>query len=394
MERVHLDILGPFTTSSIGNKYVLVMIDQFTKWILLPSPSSPPKVALRFLNNFIFVLGLPLQVHTDQGTNFESNLFRAFCDTFQVTKTRTTPYHPSSNGQVERYNRVLLPMIRSYIGGNQQHWDRDLSLLGMVLCATVHRQTSFTPNRRMLGRETFQPIDLMLGTPGVNHSPSTPGEWAQSLKDQLSQCHRLAQSHLDATQERQKKDYDLRKLLENSYQPGDLVWKIHQARKKGSSFKLENPRKGPFVVVKSSPSLYTIEGQRSKNVVHHDKLTPCKATEAPLWIRRKRHSLTSEVSPPEMSFMDPTVPPPPTSTPRQSSISGAASPPPKPPPHLDLSQVETDFSPNVSSEISLSEQDSPCGACSQMVTPDDDAICCDGPCQSWYHKVKVKVFGL
>ena len=135
-------------------------------------------------------------------------------------------------------------------------------------------------------------------------------------------------------------------------------------------------------MVKSSPPLYTIEGQQSKNVVHHDKLTPCKATEAPLWIRLKRHSLTSEVSPPEMLFMDPTIPTPPTSTPRQSSISGASSPPPEPPPHLDLSQDQTDFSPNVSSEISLSEQDSPCGACSQMVTPDNDAICCDGPCQS------------
>lgn len=119
MERVHLDFLGPFTPSEHENVYVLVMIDQFTKWIqcaALPNQTAL-LIAKEFLLHFIVTFGCPLSVHTDQGRNFDRDLYKAMCGALQITKTRTTPYHPSSNGQIERYNRVLLQMIRCYIEG-------------------------------------------------------------------------------------------------------------------------------------------------------------------------------------------------------------------------------------------------------------------------------------
>lgn len=79
MERVHLDILGPFNTSESGNNYVLMMIDQFSKWIemaALPDQTAL-SVAHKFLIHFVVTFGCPLEVHTDQGRNFDSNLFRA-----------------------------------------------------------------------------------------------------------------------------------------------------------------------------------------------------------------------------------------------------------------------------------------------------------------------------
>ena len=99
---------------------------------------------------------------------------------------------------------------------------------------------------------------------------------------------------LKSTQERQKRYYDLRKLKEYAFNAGDLVWKIHNVRKKGRCFKLESPRKGPFLVVKAQPPLYTIEDRKGPKVVHHDKLTPYRSEEIPLWIRRKQHALFSD----------------------------------------------------------------------------------------------------
>ena len=154
MERLHLDILGPFTPSDKGNMYILVMIDQFSKWVELAAlpDQKAESVAREFILHFIVTFGCPFEVHTDQGKNFISKLFESLCKSLQVAKTRTTPYHPASNGQVERVNRTLLQMIRCYIEGKTEQWDRDLPLLAMAIRATVNSSTGFTPNMLMLGR--------------------------------------------------------------------------------------------------------------------------------------------------------------------------------------------------------------------------------------------------
>jgi transposase InsO family protein len=110
MERVHLDILGPFNTSEDGNRYVLMMIDQFKKWVEMAAipEQSALTIAEKFVVHFEATFGCPLEVHTDQGRNFDGNLFKSLRTILEVAKTRTTPYHPSSNGQIERFNTVLL----------------------------------------------------------------------------------------------------------------------------------------------------------------------------------------------------------------------------------------------------------------------------------------------
>jgi hypothetical protein len=112
MERVHLDILGPFNSSENGNRYILMMVDQFSKWVEM---AVIPDQSAFLVAHFIVTFGCPLKIHTDQGKNFDGNLFSALCEALEVAKTRTTPYHPSSNGQMERYNTVVMQMVRCYI---------------------------------------------------------------------------------------------------------------------------------------------------------------------------------------------------------------------------------------------------------------------------------------
>ncbi|GFO02428.1 Pol polyprotein [Plakobranchus ocellatus] len=96
-----------------------MIVDQFTKWVeCLPLPSQTAEVtASAAVREFFSRFGCPLQIFTDQGRNFESNLFKSVCESLNINKSRTTPYHPSSNGQVERYNRTLLNAVRCYLQG-------------------------------------------------------------------------------------------------------------------------------------------------------------------------------------------------------------------------------------------------------------------------------------
>ncbi|CAG2194873.1 unnamed protein product [Mytilus edulis] len=96
LERVAIDILGPLPETKNKNKYILVITDYFSRWAeSYPMPDQEAETVTRiFVSEFIARFGLPRQVHTDQGRQFESHLFRSLCQTFKMDKTRTTALHP------------------------------------------------------------------------------------------------------------------------------------------------------------------------------------------------------------------------------------------------------------------------------------------------------------
>ena len=290
MERVHIDILGPFTPSRSGNIYVLVMVDQFTKWeelAALPAHNAE-LTAEAFLDHFIVKFGCPLEVPSDQGRNFESNLFQAFCQLLDITKTRTTPYHPSGNGQVEVFNRVILQMIRSYPSRGVRRWDENLPLISMALHSMRNKSNGFSANMMMLGRETTQPIDLILGL--QRHTPQDPPNWVAKLNRNLSRVHSLARETIGKTQMRQRKDYDLRVLI-HPYQVGDVVYLLDSSTKIGFNKKLKPPYVGFFIITFARPPLFVLEDRKRRPLIHHDRLMPCRDSSFPIWLQKKRHEL-------------------------------------------------------------------------------------------------------
>ena len=122
MDRVATDITVPFPLSVRGYRYILVVQDQFFKWV----EAYPIKdhlvetVAHVLVYEFFSRLGLPIELHSDQGSDFGSELFGEICKVLDIHKTRTGPYHPSGNGMVEAFNKTLLNMISSYVHGNQK----------------------------------------------------------------------------------------------------------------------------------------------------------------------------------------------------------------------------------------------------------------------------------
>ena len=128
MERIALDVLGPLTLTEQGNKYILVVADYFSKWTeAFPMPDQESSTVADFLvKEVISPFGVPLLIHSDQGRNFESALFSEICHMLGMKKTRTTPYHPQSDGMVERFNRTLPDQLAKFADYHQTDWDQHI----------------------------------------------------------------------------------------------------------------------------------------------------------------------------------------------------------------------------------------------------------------------------
>ena len=96
MERVAVDVLGPLTRTHNGNEYVLVVGDYFSKWMeAYPIEDQQAEtVAAKLVQEFVCRFGVPLELHSDQGRNFESSVFKGMCKILGIAKTRTTAYNP------------------------------------------------------------------------------------------------------------------------------------------------------------------------------------------------------------------------------------------------------------------------------------------------------------
>ena len=293
MEWVHMDMLGPFPPSEQGNKYILVMVDQFTKWVeihALPDITTVQTTKCA-VDQFFSRSGTPLQIDTDQGGNFDGNVMKALCHLYCIAKTRTTPYQPSSNGQVEWYNRLLLQLILCYHHSKQKTWDQDLQILAGALCSMEHRATGYSANMMMLGMEVFQPIDILMQTAGEHFRDEDPAGYVQHLCQVLRDVHILASKKLQTQLNYQKCYYDL-KLEKNHDEVGDFVYQLNGATKLGESKKLKPIWIGPLVVTAViNPVLFCVKDHKKEYVLHHDCLKPCKDRVVPLWLWRMQHNM-------------------------------------------------------------------------------------------------------
>ena len=288
MEEIAIDLMGPFPESEMGNKYVLVVVDSFSKWMeAYAIPNIEAKtVAERLVLEFISRFGVPMQIKSDRGRQFECELFREMCVMLDVSHKMSTPFHPQGNSRVERMVKVVGNLISAFCE-TYKEWDKNLPLLTFAYRSTVHEVTGFTPNFVMTGREISLPLDVMLETLNPEEKKTVP-EYVQSLQTRLQGCFGQVREKLKQAGERQKRYYNL-SAHGDRYKPGDLVYLREKTRKKQVSPKLMPKWKGPYLVVKRFGTVYEIMvALKVSKLFHFDLLKPCFATEIPNWIKKAR----------------------------------------------------------------------------------------------------------
>jgi len=120
----------------------------------------------------------PEPLHSDQGRQFESRLLSEVCKLMHIHKTRTTPYHPQSDGLVERFNRTMLAMLATCAKDNPLDWEKHVRKVCMAYNTSVQASTGYTPFFLMFGRQARMPANVMHGVP-TSSTPSV-NEYAAS----------------------------------------------------------------------------------------------------------------------------------------------------------------------------------------------------------------------
>jgi len=131
-QRLCVDVMGPYRVTSNGNRYLITVLDQFTKWPeALPVPSVRSEtIASTLLYQVFSRFGIPLEIHSDRAPNFSSELYGEIMRLLGIRRTRTTPLHPSANS-VERYNRTLKEHLTLMINETKSDWDQQAQLFLM-----------------------------------------------------------------------------------------------------------------------------------------------------------------------------------------------------------------------------------------------------------------------
>ena len=149
-------------------------------------------------------------IHSDQSREFENKIMQELCIMGGLHKTKTTPYHPESDGMVEHFNRTLLMMLAMFAGENRDDWDDLFPAVMMAYRSSVHESTGFSPYRLMFGEECTLPMDVGLPRRESDLPDPITSPYAIWVRDALEVAYDQVCRHSGQAVRRQKRLYDRR----------------------------------------------------------------------------------------------------------------------------------------------------------------------------------------
>ena len=262
-EIVHIDIVGPLPPSrsrdqtyTSPERYLLTCIDRATRWIeAIPLDKiTASNVAAAFMEVWVSRFGVPLDVITDRGSQFEAELFLHLSEILGFRHIRTTAYHPQANGMVERLHRTL----KTAIVARNEEWLQSLPVVLLAL-RTIPNESNLSPFNAVTGTQLLFPKIAI-----EPQSPSSQHAYVRQLAKHMTQIDfaSLSQGHHHAERP--------------IYMPPELstcthVWvRVDRVRKP-----LSAPYKGPFAVVQRTASWFKVKLPSGQlDTVSIDRLKP------------------------------------------------------------------------------------------------------------------------
>ena len=295
MQRVACDFVGPVPVTENGNMHILVVCDYFTKYAeAYAVPDQTAQTAADVLvTQWICRYGVMDVLHSDQGRNFESELFKEVCDLLGIHKTRTSRFRPQSDGLVERFNRTLKSMLRAMTAQCKNEWDEHLPYVMMAYRATVQESTKSTPNLLMYGRELTLPVDIMFPMHCQIEDNMCPIQYVEWLKTSMQQAFEYANTSMKKTAQRQLRSYN-KQTCWRTFKPGDWAWIFYPPDDRP---KFGVGWSGPYLVTDRLGSVnYKVQKTSTSNkiTVHIDNMKTYTHTTPNSWLTSATQNMQTQ----------------------------------------------------------------------------------------------------
>ena len=296
-ERIAMDIVGPLPRSRTGNRYILVICDYSTRYPeAVPLRTIDAEHVAKELIMFFSRVGIPREILTDQGANFTSGLLAELYRLLKIQPIKTSPYHPQTDGLVERFNQTLKSMLRKTANQEGKDWDQLIPYLLFAYREVPQSSTGFSPFELMYGRQVRGPLDVLKETwESSKKSTESVVSYVLTIQEKLAKMSELACENLKKAQTTQKKWYD-RNARERKLQVEDNVLVLLPS----STNKLLAKWQGPYPVKKViSPVTYEVDmfdHKKRRRVFHINMLRKWNTPTIPnLLAEEERGELTDEL---------------------------------------------------------------------------------------------------
>jgi transposase InsO family protein len=266
---VHIDATGKLSGKNDNKEYVFVLIDAFTKYVLLfHTTNIDSKSSIRAVNHSVSLFGAPTRIIADQGRCFASKEFRDFCDSKNINLHLIATGSSRANGQVERVMSVLKSMLTAVETSADKSWQDALGEVQLAINCTMNRVTRASPLELLIGK-VARPLSLMCSDDF-------------EIEVDIDQVREVASENIQRCAEYDKSRFDTTKATIRNFSVGDFVLLENEER---NQTKLDPKFKGPFKVVDVlAGDRYTLKALNSNRTYKyaHDRLRRMPVSHVPV----------------------------------------------------------------------------------------------------------------
>ncbi len=274
-ESVAIDLVGPLPKGKGGNRYILTYVCLATKWPeAVPLRSITAKAVVDGLWSIFSRTSIPERILTDQGSQFCGKVMCQLCEQLGIDKVRTSPYHPETNGAVERMHGTMKSILGKCIDDGLD-WVEQVCFVLFVLRQMPHADSEYSPFDMVYGFRVRTPLDALYhGLYEVEAEKLNVCEWVTRMAERLENVRDSAALGVAKGKE-SRLQYLNRGTKMREFKEGDLVL----YRVPGRTCKLSDSWQGPYKVLRKMGAVNyrigKVENEKHSKVVHALAKMPC-----------------------------------------------------------------------------------------------------------------------